>query len=62
MEKAHILINALSRSKIQNFSFTNIAPNFDIKGRNYSDFDKYMLNARQYAKYGDISWGRKFLR
>ena len=60
--KAHILLEAVSRSRIQNFSFVNVAQNFDADGHNYSDFDIYMRPLIQYVKYAEISWGRKFVR
>jgi hypothetical protein len=60
--KANTLISAISRSKIQNFSFTNVVPGFDTTGTNFSDFDKYMKPVFQYVKFGDVSWDRKFVK
>ena len=60
-QKAQILINAIARSNVKNFTFVNIAQAFDVKGNNYSDFQKYMQSVYQFIKFGDISWGNKFV-
>ena len=62
INKAHTLINAISRSRIQNFSMVNIATGFDVTGSNYTDFNQYMLPIYQYIKFGEITWGRKIVR
>lgn len=60
--KAHILIDAISRSRIQNVTIMNIAPGFDTIDHNYSDFQIYMRPILQFVKFSEISWGRKFVR
>lgn len=57
--KAEALCDALSRSKIKNFSFTNMALGFDCEGSNFSDFDQYMRPFKSLPMRSDISWGTK---
>jgi len=59
--KAHILTEAISRSRIQNISFSNCVAGFNAIGDNYSTFDMYMRPMKQYVKFAEISWGRKFV-
>jgi hypothetical protein len=60
--KAHLLIDALSRSRIENFTFCNVAQNFDTEGNNEANFEEYMRPIQEYVKNAEISWGRKFVR
>ena len=60
--KAHILIEAISRSRIQNVTIMNVVPGFDTLDNNYSNFQDYMRPLLQYVRFAEISWGRKFVR
>ncbi len=60
--KAQILIQAISKAKIQNFTFINTVEGFDALENNYSEFDKYMRPILQYVKHAEISWARKVVR
>lgn len=40
--KADILFDAISHSKIKNFSFINVAQGFNCDGSNFSNFKDYM--------------------
>jgi hypothetical protein len=60
--KARLLIDVLSRSRIENFTFCNVAQNFNIEGNNEANFEEYMRPIQEYVKNAEISWGRKFVR
>jgi hypothetical protein len=48
--KAHLLIDALSKSRVENFTFCNVAQNFNIDGNNESAFEEYMRPIQEYVK------------